>query len=178
MHYRVCYITVEEKKAKIIFFDNVLISQKFMNFARILASRYLWRWIRKKKKYCIFLFIYFFSIESYLWLLAFWFLMNLKTLIIHVSRNVLSFSTNRVLSMYLSVLLVKWSKTLKIHVFGNVILFFHKVCFACDLVFWYIRSSKTLKGKFLVNIGFCSHVMWLPFFLVFSENAIFFFFTT
>ncbi len=113
---------------------------------------------KNEKNNHIFSFIYFFFLnkEFNLWLLAFSYLMNLKTLIIHVSRNVLSFPKKTVLCMYLSVfigniLLVTWSK---IHVLVMLFRFHYKVYFACILVFWYIRSSKTLKGKFLVKIRF------------------------
>ncbi len=87
-------------------------------------------------------------------ILAFWYSRNLKTLIIHVYGNVLSFPKHRVLCMYLSGFTGNLIKTLKIHVVDNVILFLNKECFACILVFWYIRSSKIFKGKFLVKIGF------------------------
>ncbi len=88
-------------------------------------------------------------------ILAFWYVRNLKTLIIHVSRNVLSFPEHRVLCMYLSVFIGKMiKKILNIHVFGNVIVILHKGSFACVLPFRYVRSSKTRKVKFFVEVGF------------------------
>ncbi len=81
-------------------------------------------------------------------------LKGLKTLIKHVSRNVLLFPKHRYLCKYLIDFIGKKIKKLNLFVFGNIILFFHKGCFACVLAFWYVRSSKTLQGKFLVKVGF------------------------
>ncbi len=53
-----------EKKAKINFFENILLSYNCPKFSRILASRYLWIWITIFFLNGIFLFIYFFSIKS------------------------------------------------------------------------------------------------------------------
>ncbi len=139
----------------IIFFYHIIA----LNFPRILESRYLWRWITKKKKkeilfFYFLTFFFFLNKECYLWVLTFWYLRNLKTLIIHISRNVLSFRKHKVLCMYLSVFIDNMMKTLKIYVFGNFILFLHKRCFACVLAFWYVMSSKTLKSKFLIKVVF------------------------
>ncbi len=109
---------------------------------------------QKRKKLEFYLFIYFFSIKSVInfVILVFWYLRNLKTLIIHVSRNVFSFPKHRVLFMYLSVFIGNMIKKTQNTCFGNVILYLHKKCFACVLAFWYVISSKTLKGKFLVKV--------------------------
>ncbi len=53
----------------------------------------------KKKKSYFFIYLFFLYKECYLWFLAFWYLRNLKTPIIHISRSVLSFRKHKVLCM-------------------------------------------------------------------------------
>ncbi len=63
-----------------------------------------------------------------------------KTLVIHVCRNVFSFSHIEYFAVILVFFYVRRSKTLKIPVLGNVMLFLHKV-------FFYMRFSVLVRKK-------------------------------
>ncbi len=138
MHFMVWYITVR-KKAKINIFDNVLFTHNFPEFCQNFGISVPMKKNNKKKKKILF-FNYFFIFFLYKEVLAFWYLWNLKTRIIHVSRNVLSFLKHTVLYMYLSVFIDNLIKKTQKYMFLVVIVFFHKGCFVCDLAFWYVGS--------------------------------------
>ncbi len=65
-----------------------------------------------------------------------------KTLVIHVCRNVFSFSHIEYFAVILVFFYVRSSKTLKIPVLGHVMLFLHKVFF-----FFYMRFSVLVRKK-------------------------------
>ncbi len=100
-----------------------------------------------------------FSIFRSFCVFALWFLWNYKTLIIHVSRNVLFYPDIECLFLSLSS-----SKTLKIYLFSNVILFLHFVLFA------FLR--KTLKRHVFSNFVLDSNIEWLILFIVSVPNML------
>ncbi len=92
-----------KKKPGINFFDNILL---LYDWAEISQNFGISVPMKMNKKKCYFLFIIFYK-ECYLWVLYYWYWRNLKTLIIYVSCNVLSFPKHRDLWMYLWVFIKK-----------------------------------------------------------------------
>ncbi len=77
-----------------------------------------------------------------------------KTLVIHVCRNVFSFSHIEYFAVILVFFYVRSSKNLKIPVLGNVMLFLHKVFFYMRFSVLVRKKLKTLKRRFWYSFLF------------------------
>ncbi len=89
--------------------------------------------------------------------LAFWYRRSWKTIITHVSVNIVSFPHIGWLSWTLVFCYLTTSKQWRNTFFGNVVLFLYKECYIV-LAFWYGRSSKPLKRRVFDNVLF-SHIV-------------------